>query len=266
MSVRHNISVLRISARLGFRQVFAEKLAVAGHFILLTVIVTSYGGLFRLLPPEKLAAHGMDAAAMVWYIATVEFVLFCAAYYWRDMETDIQSGQIGLQLSRPCSLWIVKTGEWSGQYVARLLLLILPAMAMTAWVSGAPERAWGFIAAIFTAFPLAALVYLCCQFMLGASTMWIGHAGAAHMIWQKALFFLGAMLWPLAMYPEPLRQLVWLTPFPSILAAAGWWAAPHGMPGLAACVAIQLAWAAIAVAGAAIVNRRMMRRLMNGGG
>ncbi len=262
----HSLSVFVAAARLGFRQAMAEKAAVAGHLFLLAIIVLSYSNIYRMLPAEKLAANGTDSAAMTWYLTAVEYVLFCASYYWRETQNDIQSGQIMFHLLRPCPMWILKMGEWSGQYVARALVMLLPTLLIAAYASGKPELALNFLWSLVTVMPLAAAIYLGMNFIVGASSLWLGYAEPVWWICQKFLFFFGALLFPLALYPEILRDATWLTPFPAVMAASGWWISPAGMPPLLLCVAIQAAWTLATLLAVAGMTRMMSRRILNGGG
>ncbi len=42
-------------------------------------------------------------------------------------------------------------------------------------------------------------------FMLGASCLWVRQAEPVFWIWQKSMFLLGGLLWPLALYPPAVR-------------------------------------------------------------
>jgi ABC-type uncharacterized transport system permease subunit len=103
-------------------------------------------------------------------------------------------------------------------------------------------------------------------FMLGASCMWLRQAEPAFWIWQKSMFLLGGLLWPLALYPSAVRHLAWLTPFPALLAVSAQWSLPGGGWWLAAGVLHQVFWGAAIVFAMARVNRALMRAIQEGKG
>ena len=194
-------------------------------------------------------------------------MLFCSTtFQFRELQDDIRSGQIDLALTRPCPVWIVRIGEGAGQYLARMLLLITPCLALTAFMAGEFRLGAGR--------PARHVRKRCCSpgSFCCAPISWLGRpacgskqAEPVFWIWQKSLFVLGALLWPLTLYPLALARLVWLTPFPAVLAAPAQWAQSTSALGLAAATLHQIVWAAAFIFAAARINRAVLRALQQGG-
>lgn len=266
MSPRQGLKVFSIAARLGFRQALDEKLALLGSLLIYAAIIVSYSGVIRAIPARELAAHGLAVPDLIWYLGLTEFVLFCSSTFQvRELQHDIQSGRIDLALTRPCPLWVLRLGEGGGQFVARLLILLAPCLALTSILAGefrlGPQQLAGQIFSTLLACPLLVSAY----FMIGASSFWIKDAGPVFWIWQKSLFLLGGLLWPLALYPPLLGRLVWLTPFPAVLAAPAQWGQPVGAAALAGACLHQALWGVLFLLAAAWVDRTLMNAMRKGG-
>jgi ABC-2 type transport system permease protein len=100
--------------------------------------------------------------------------------------------------------------------------------------------------------------------LTGLTAFWLGDVTPLFWVWQKLLFILGGLMLPLAIYPEWLQRVAWLTPFPSLLAGPaefmigagdGWW------------LALRLsAWAFAIALLARVLFRRAVRTLQVNGG
>ncbi len=266
MRARHGLGVFGAAARLGFKQACAERLSLLGNFLMYAVILLAYAGVFRWIPADVLAAHHVTVEGLIAYLGVTEFVLFCAATaHYKEMQSDILSDQIHLELLRPCPAWVVRLGDWSGQYAVRFFVLFVPCAALIFFLTEGVVPSVGAVVGMLAGLPLAGLILLGSYFMVGVSCLWLKQAEPAFWVWQKALFLLGGLLWPLALYPDLLARLVWLTPFPSVLAApAGWMVGADVLP-LVAGYLHQGFWTLVLLVLVAKTNGAMLRRIQNEG-
>lgn len=266
MTLSHSFKVFIASARLGFKEVFAERLLLLGSFIIYGTLVVAYSSVFRGIPPEDLAAHQLTLSQMIWYFGATEFVLFCSSFnHFKELQYDIQNDNIHLSLLRPCPVWVLRVGEWAGQSLARSIVLFVPCFGLIAFMAGGVGfdvfRSAGFIISL----PLATLILLCFYFILGTTCLWLTQAEPAFWVWQKCLFLFGALLWPLLLYPDIFNFIAWVTPFPAILAAPAQWALDTGVILLIGGYVHQVFWSLVLLALAAWVNRAMLHSLQKSG-
>lgn len=266
MNVWHKMGVFIFAARLGFKEVFAEGLILFGTFLSYSSLVVAYSNVFRGIPAEDLAANGLTISKIIWYFGITEFVLFSgASIHFKELQYDIQNDQIHLSLLRPCPVWVVRIGEWFGQALARFAVLTVPCLTLTGFFAGSMDislvHLWGLIFSL----PFASLLLICFGFMLGSSCLWLKQAEPAFWIWQKLVFLLGALLWPLALYPNVLQKLVWFTPFPSILAVPGNWALNNDAWSFFGGFASQVFWVVVCLIAVSATNRAVLRRIQNSG-
>ncbi len=267
MRLPHSLRVWSGAARLGFRHILGEHLTLAGTFLLFALVILSYSGVFRWIPTEDLAPHHLTYAQMVWYVAATQFTVFCCSFTcFKTIELDIQTEQIHLHLLRPCPVWIVHLGEWSGHFAGRFCVLVVPSFLLTAWrADGYVPAAWSFLGLGLAAI-CASLIFHICEFMIGMTALWLPQADPVRRLWQKSTFLLGALLWPLALYPSVLQGLVWLTPFPAILAAVGTWVLGRSPETLFLCLFAQFFWVGVFMFLGDRANRLLLRRIQSEGG
>lgn len=266
MSLRRDFAPFIASARLGFKQALGERFLLLGSFLTYGTLVVAYASVFKSLAQADLAPFGLSPPDLVWWLGVTEFVLFCSTpFHFKELQEDIKSGQIELALTRPCPVWVVRVGEGAGQYAARMLLLTGPCLGLTALMAGEFRLGALQLLGIWASGMLAGIMLLCSYFMVGASCLWTQHSEPVFWVWQKSLFVLGALLWPLALYPAAVARFAWLTPFPAVLVVPAQWAQATSAFGLAAAALHQIFWTIALLLAAARMNRAVLGVLQKGG-
>jgi len=261
---RHS-RVLRLGFVHGFAQAMEQKILFGGSLIIYATIMVFYAGIIKMIAHDDLAEHGYTHAQLIWYLATTEYVLFsCVAWVFKDLQNDIKGGQIDLALLRPYPDSFLCLSIWGGETAARLLVLFAPMMGVTALLAGGEVPAPLDVLGLLISIPLGALIMQCAFYMIGASCLWFEQAEPASWIWQKSVFLFGAMIWPMAFYPLWMRGVMWATPFPAVLAAAGGWVL--GESGLYHLLALahQAFWACVFLFLLRRFDRAVLRRVQRG--
>lgn len=225
MSLRHDLSTFVFCVRKGIKQSFGNWVLMLGSLLTYGTIMLLYAGVIHMIPAADLARFSFGASDMIWYLGTAEYLVFSTpSWYFKELQTDIESGRIHLDLLRPVSPALVRTGFWTGEALARAVVLFLPYLAMITLLSGGfaltPLRLLG----LFASMPVLVLLLAIGWYFVGASCFWFVQAEPAFWVWQKCVFLLGAMLWPLSFYPGWLQHLAWATPFPAMMAIGARWA------------------------------------------
>lgn len=209
-------------------------------------------------------AIGGDTAAYLWYVALTEWVVLAMPLLYLDIEEDVRRGDIAYRIARPVSYLWTKVAEGFGSAVVRLLLLG-GAGGAAAWILAGTPPPKGILLSL----PLATLslfLLLLSQAAIGLASFWIGDAAPLFWIWQKLLFVLGGLMFPLEVYPEWLQRAAYFTPFAPLL--HGWARLAFDFdPALAARMALLLVgWGVVLMAFVAWLYRRALVVLdVNGG-
>jgi len=265
MKLASETHALLTIARFGFKNVFSTRLALLGQFMIYALIVAAYSNVFYHIPPEQLSSYHLTVSQMIWYIAITEMALFCSFYNFLDLQADIQSGLIELSLLRPISVWKLKLAEWLGGFFARFCVLSIPSFIVAGLYAGSFEINFVSVIGIIVSLGLGAIIFLCAHFMVGCATLWLKQSEPAYWLWQKSMFLLGALLWPLVLYPVWLKTIVWITPFPAVLAVTGNWVIGASHYLLIGGFVAQLIWVRIFLKLASLMNKRVWHYWQNEG-
>ncbi|HBM91269.1 MAG TPA: hypothetical protein DD400_05295 [Rhodospirillaceae bacterium] len=263
--MRRKWELFLASSRMGFKNVLADKILIAGSFLIYAMIVILYGGLIKLIPDADLAVYGFSHAQMIWYIGTTEFILFTSSSWsFKEVQGDFTSGEAHLRILRPASYAFVRFSFWSGESLARVVILFPLYFILIGWFSGEFVLSWIGFLGLLLSMPLAALMMNCGAYIIGASCLWFVQSEPAAWIWQKSIFLLGAMLWPLVFYPVWAQNIVWMLPFHGILAHGGNWALDLPMQTYVFGFINQIIWAVLSLWGLRRFDRLVLRRVQSG--
>ena len=267
MRVAHALGVFKIGLLNGFKQTMAEKIIFLGSFLVYATIMLLYAGIIKLIPDGDLVKHGFTHAQMIWYLGITEYMLFtCTSWGFKEVQNEFWDGRSDFALLRPFPASLTRVAIWSGESLARALVLIVPSLAVLTALTGTVELSPLGLLGVIASMPMSILMMLCAAYMIGASCLWFVQAEPAFWIWQKSIFLLGPMVWPMAFYPLWLKGVMWASPFPGILRQAGQWAIGHSLAEIAFGFAHQLIWCALLF----LIMRRfdsvVLRRVQTGGG
>jgi len=267
INLRHSFSVLSFALKIGFNQVFAEKIVLLTSFLVYAVIMLLYGGIIKMIPPEDIASFGFSSSQMIWYMGTTELILFtCVSWSFKDIQHEIKSEGIGMSLLRPFSSSLLRVAIWSGEGLARFVLYFpLYIIFMTIFAGIFPMN-FGNIIGVLCSLPIGLFILLCGTYMVGASCLWLGQSEISFFIWQKMIFLFGAMMWPIAFYPDWLKPVIWASPFPAMLAAAGNWTLNYNLYERFFIVVHQIIWGLLFLIILLWYDKKVLQRLQKGKG
>jgi ABC-2 type transport system permease protein len=157
-----------------------------------------------------------DAGALVWYLATTEWIFFSIPSVQFRIAEEVRRGDIAYQLTRPVSYLGAHYARALGQLCLRAPLVAGAAGSCAYFFAGAPPV--GFEAmALAVAFGLCACaVGLAFKLLLGLAALWLEDAQPLYWVWNKLSFTLGGLMLPLAYCPPSLQNAAKFTPFPSL--------------------------------------------------
>jgi ABC-2 type transport system permease protein len=248
------LAIAALAARHALHQ-RGEALARAAFYLAILLV---FSRLWQALDPK--GGH----AAYVWYVALTEWVVLAMPLLSVDIEEEVRRGDIAYRIVRPVSYLWAKVAEGLGSGLVRLMVLG-GCGGLAAWLLTGTPPPRGLLLALPLG-TLSLLLLMLCQAAIGLSAFWLGDTAPIFWIWQKTLFVLGGLMFPLEVYPEWLQRAAYFTPFAPLL--HGWARLSFGFdPALAArMAALMLAWGVVFTAFVAWLYRRALVVMdVNGG-
>jgi ABC-2 type transport system permease protein len=260
-----NAAACWLNFRLGARKAWAEPAFLVGSLGILVALVLSYGAVLKALPEDQLAQLNLTHGRMIWYLILTESVTVGTGFQYREMQEDIRSGAIEIMLLRPIAFWPMKLAEWAGQQVVKFGMTLPLALLMGLLLTG--EFIPLPMVLVFVPVYAATMLMIFASFLaIGCTCLWVGESRPVFIIYQKLMFVLGGLLWPLVFYPAWLSHIAWLTPFAAITAVPGDLALDTPLPERLREFGAQAFWLVALLAVCASMAGAVRRRIMVRGG
>ncbi|HWQ11429.1 MAG TPA: ABC-2 family transporter protein [Roseiflexaceae bacterium] len=249
-----------------------SHLAYAGEVvtrtIFLGVILFIFLQLWRVTFAESGAARlgGLTLAQMLWYLAITEAIVLSAPRVSHEVDQDVRTGALAVQLIRPLAYPLSRLGMTLGERLVRFALNAAVgaaiALAFVGPIPLAPQGLLLFAVALLAAFVLDFLFLL----LIGLAAFWIEDTSGLWLIYSRVTMILGGMLLPLELFPAQLQPLLRALPFSGMVYGPGRMFVLPDAGFLAELFARQLAAAALLSLAAAAVYRAGIRRIHSNGG
>jgi len=251
--------------RLGWRQTWDQKLALAGAFLTYALIVSVWASLWRLVPDATLARLALGYEQVVWYFALTEVIAFSLGHCYRQIQDEIQAGGVAAFLVRPVGYVPLTAAQELGHMAAKIVLIGVPGCVLAFALTGSVPFGPALLLPLAALLVCGGAIFLVLQIMIGLTTAWVGTARPQFFIVQKCVFVLGGLIVPLSAYPDLLQRIAWLTPFPATLYAPASLALDPGAVHVGRMLCLQAFWLAVGAAGLAGLSAAFERRLTTKG-
>jgi len=208
---------------------------------------------------------GLSVTQAVTFASVTQCVLMVAPQWGAiGVGANVRSGQIAVDLLRPVDFVTAVLSGRLGVSAYYAVVRMLPMLALAAALGILEAPTPGGLLAFLVTLALGALLANAILLLVEVSSFWIeSERGVRYVVMGLALLPSGLLL-PVAWFPEPLRTLFRLTPFPYTmnLPAEAW----LGTADLWTGITVQLAWLVALLAACRLAVRAGTRRLQVHGG
>lgn len=262
---RRELQAVAACWRLGWDQAREQRMRLLGQSVLYVIVLAIFWALWIATPMHELRGWTPTRESLLWYLAITEWIAFAPGAPYREVEAEITSGAIESALLRPLPHGLATLARWSGSTAYCMTVMAVVAVA-TAWLlTGHPPPHPRAAPLVVLSATLSLLLILLCQLQIGYVAVWFGVSGPVFWVWQKLVFVLGGLQFPLLLYPDLLRRVAESSPFAAMLFAPGSLVLDGGA-GFVSLIASQLLWLAILGAMTLAVSRAVTARLVRTGG
>lgn len=233
------------SVRIGFAETFVYRWAVVidmfAEVVLLLAFYFLWRAVFAAAPHQEL--QGLTFADFFAYLLIARFVAtMTTTSGWGFFYGPVRSGDILLDLSRPLSLGGVTFCRHLGNKLAQLLL-VAPAFLLAALLlgvfAGMTLYPGLFVLSVLIAFSAA----FCFELLVSISVFYTLAQQGIHETKALAVTLLSGALFPLALLPAPLADVLGLLPFAHFVHTPSQVLLGNVSSGaLWSALAVQLAW------------------------
>jgi ABC-2 type transport system permease protein len=253
----------------GFRQAAAYRTAAISGAITNTFFGFLRAYVFIALYQSRPDAGGYSLEdALTFTFLTQGMAALIEIWGWWRIADTVQTGQIATDLSRPCDYELYWLAQDYGRAVFQFFMRSVPPfiVGMIAFGAELPPEPALWLAIIPSLF-LAVTVSFAWRFCLNLTAFWLldyrGVAGISNLL----AILLSGFTVPVAMFPDAVREVVYVLPFASMVAIPiDVFLGKYSGPDLAAALALQLFWAVTALAIGRLMLAAALRKLVVQGG
>jgi ABC-2 type transport system permease protein len=189
------------------------------RLLFLSIILFVFLQLWRVTYVETHSAQlgGLTLAQMLWYVAMTEAITLSAPLVTREVDQDVRTGALAIQLIRPLSYPIYRLfmalGERAVRFPTCALLGVLIALALVGSIPLTP----GGLLLFLLSLPLAFILHFLGLFLIGLGAFWLEDTSGLFLIYSRVTMILGGMLIPLELFPENWQSILRVLPFASMV-------------------------------------------------
>jgi ABC-2 type transport system permease protein len=241
---------------------------VATRTIFLGVILYIFFQLWRVTFSETGAQQlgGLTLAQMLWYLAMTEAIMLSAPRISQEVDQDVRTGALAVQLIRPLSYPLARLGMTLGERLVRFGLNAGVGAAIALVFVGPIRFSAGGLALFAIALLAAFVLDFLAMFMLGLGAFWMEDTSGLALLYSRVTMILGGMLMPLELFPDWAQPLLRALPFATIVYGPARMFVHPEMAFLAGLLIRQGIAIALFALGVALVYRAGIRRIHSNGG
>jgi ABC-2 type transport system permease protein len=203
---------------------------------------------------------------MLWYLMITESVFMSAPRIWSEVDQDVRTGRLAVQLLRPLSYAGEHFSRAMGERLVRFTMNIAAGSAIAFVLAGPIPISASGLAMFAFVLPLAFLLDFLGMFAVGLTAFWLESSAGVALIYSRAAMMLGGMFFPLEIYPDALQPALRVLPFASMVGAPGRMFVDPSLQLLKESILIQGAAVVAFASFVAAVQFIALRRLVANGG
>jgi ABC-2 type transport system permease protein len=160
---------------------------------------------------------GLTLAQMMWYLAMTEAFIMSNMNPAAEIDADVRTGALAVQLIRPMSYPLYRMGVSLGDRAVRFISnLVIAVVIVMVLVGGIPFSAAGLLMFAIS-LPLAFVLDFLSDLMIGLLAFWLEDTNGVRLLYRRATMMLGGMMIPLTLFPDWSQPILKWLPFASIV-------------------------------------------------
>ena len=209
---------------------------------------------------------GLTRTQMLWYLVATESILMSMPRLWAEVDQDVRTGQLAIQLIRPLSYAAAHFGRSMGERVSRFVINLAAGSFVALLLVGPIAFSWSGLAMFLVVLPMAFAIDFFGALLVGLCAFWLESTQGIALIYSRLMMVLGGLLVPIDLYPPSVQPYLRALPFAAILNAPGRILVNPSTQLFVQCLELQAFCLVVYGAGALGLHRIALRRLFVNGG
>jgi ABC-2 type transport system permease protein len=217
-----NVNVLNKYTWIGYTAV-RSNVAYIGDVIMRTTFMAVILYIFMRLWTVVYAGSGsgrlggLTLQQMIWYLAITESIHLSAARVSMEVDEDVRTGRIAVQLLRPLSYPLSRLAQVLGERIIRFSMTAITGMIVATLLVGPLPVSGRGLVMFAVVLPVAFVVDFLAFFAIGLCAFWLESTTGLTLIYSRLTMLLGGMLLPMELLPPALESVARWLPFAGII-------------------------------------------------
>jgi ABC-2 type transport system permease protein len=209
---------------------------------------------------------GLSMKQMLWYLMMTEAIILSAPRVSLEVDEDVRTGKLAVQLLRPMSYALALLGKAMGERAVRFAVNVCSGSIVALILVGPVSISATGLAMFMLVLPLAFVIDFLGYLIVGLCAFWLESTVGLAIIYSRFTMLLGGMLMPLEVFPKGWQPVLAWLPFASIVygPARIFVAGDAGL--LWSITKVQLVSLAVFAATAGVVQSMALKRIHSNGG
>jgi ABC-2 type transport system permease protein len=231
---------------------------------ILYIFMQIWAGVYEGAGAERLG--GLTEAQMLWYLVATESIILSMPRLWYEVDQEVRTGQLAVQLLRPLSYAGMHFGRSIGERVVRFTGNLIIGSMVALLLAGPIAFSVSGFAMFLLVLPMAFAIDFLAALLIGLCAFWLESTQGIALVYARLMMVLGGLLLPIEVYPDSLQPFLRLLPFAAILSGPGRVFVDPNARAFLQCLGLQAACLAVYGAGTFLLNRLALRRVFVNGG
>ena len=236
--------------------------------VFLFIILFIFAQLWRITYAADGSAQlgGLTLPQMLWYLGMAEAFIMSTTNPAAEIDTDVRSGALAVQLIRPMSYPLYRLGVALGERLVRFTMNLIIAVIIVTLLTGFIPFSLTGLLMFALSLPLAFVLDFLSDLLIGLCAFWLEDTSGLRLLYRRATMILGGMMIPLTLFPVWAQPILKALPFASIVyGPAQLFVAPN-TDFFVEVVAKQAIFSVLYAVVIALVYRVALKRISSNGG
>jgi ABC-2 type transport system permease protein len=164
---------------------------------------------------------GLNSSQMLWYLVATESIVLSNPRLWYEVDQEVRTGQLAVQLIRPLSYAGAHFGRTMGERVVRFAINLTTGSIVALVLAGPISFSAAGLAMFVFVLPMAFAIDFLGDLLVGLSAFWLEGSQGIALIYSRLMLILGGVLVPLDIYPDAIQPYLRALPFAAVVNAPG---------------------------------------------
>ncbi len=181
--------------------------------IFLLVIIFVFYSLWRVIYAGQSQLAGFSMTQIVWYLTFTECIELSKSRVLADVQEEVKDGTLAYSMQRPYSYLGYHFSRSLGESIVKMVpILLMGAVTSLIFVGPLPGLGSAFAPGLLVLF-LGVALNTAWYLLIGLLAFWTEEATPFYWIFQKLVFVVGGMFFPIDLFPSWMQTIAKALPF-----------------------------------------------------